>query len=187
MENNQETYQDLENYNKCQNIAKEMATKLNDMGIKANLIDDKYFQPEIEDIRVGYECETRGSKEKPFEKEIIDREWTLSLLEEYIKSRDIRVPYLTKEQIEAEGWKQEARLLLADFANKPPEGENLYLFTKNELHMIFKEEVHIVIVYKITKTSVDCNISPEITRESLFNGECKDINTFRYICKLLGI
>src|SRR6187431_2955175 len=93
----------------------------------------KYFTPSIEDIRVGYECELlifNWKKDKgewiPTVLEItnFDHEseaWALSL-------NIIRVPYLTKEQIEAEGWESVNELyweykkghmhLLYDFSEK---------------------------------------------------------------------
>src|SRR6187431_1971729 len=78
-----------------------------------------YFTPQIEDIRVGYECEICPNLG-------YDDRWipTVGKCEEIpgngVKSCNldeltydclidghigIRVPYLTKEQIEAEGWK----------------------------------------------------------------------------------
>lgn len=83
---------------------------------------EKYFTPEIEDIRVGYECEMKQPNFSYF-RNGITRDTLLKILEkeEYkpyvIQVFDfqmlkfsgldgvIRVPYLTKEQIEKEGWK----------------------------------------------------------------------------------
>ena len=66
-----------------------------------------YFVPDIEDIRVGYECEIKptGSEELDWMPYVINGDTAFK----YYKTKgkgatSIRVPYLTKEQIEAEGW-----------------------------------------------------------------------------------
>jgi hypothetical protein len=58
--------------------------------------NDKYFTPDIEDLRVGYECDLLGSKI------VIEDRHDLDLSFDH----PLRTPYLTKEQIEAEGWKE---------------------------------------------------------------------------------
>ena len=63
-----------------------------------------YFVPDIEDIRVGYECEIKptGSEELDWMPYVINGDTAFK----YYKTKgkgatSIRVPYLTKEQIEA--------------------------------------------------------------------------------------
>jgi len=66
----------------------------------------KYYVPDIEDIRVGYECEANlrlvGSSQD---------EWRTTIMKgigqdviHYHSQGVYRTPYLTKEQIEGEGW-----------------------------------------------------------------------------------
>lgn len=122
---------------------------------------EEYFTPSIEDIRVGYECEVRNRAS-------IREHWvphiiTTSLMERgFFKIKDwfdIRVPYLTKEQIEKEGWEQRG-------------GPESFYRGKYLTHYDFR-----------TKT-----LYMAFSGSKILDGmNCKDINTFRYICKLLGI
>lgn len=139
-----------------------------------SVMEKKYFTPDTEDIRVGYECESLWCCQEP-------RPWlpiivtqddnmdTKSLPIEEIYSRiqngEIRVPYLTKEQIEAEGW------------NWLPEGK---MYKKNEHVLIFSP-------FGNSKIEIRHLGHPGYQLTSFFLGECKDINTFRFICKLLNI
>lgn len=135
-------------------------------------MENKYFTPDIEDICIGYEYEQlvtplsesldKGEEEwmkckfpDPF---TIDR-----ILLLYERKEQLRVPYLTKEQIEAEGWKPEKSYFRKN---------NLYLFFENnELEIDFGEP--------FTWDASDSDVR--------YKGECKDINTFRKLIKLLGI
>ena len=127
-------------------------------------MENKYFTPDIEDMTVGYEVE-----------QLINQKWKkvlfakgsylpenndlLQWAHSCIISNTLRVPYLTKEQIEAEGWKHY--------------GNNCFELNPRWF----------------------CSWYPEMNRleiydnenENNFSGKCKDINTFRKICKLLEI
>jgi hypothetical protein len=136
--------------------------------------DNKYFVPSIEDFRIGYEFEFQGIP-KGWHKMIFSEENSLKNMKYNIeKLKDaVRVPYLTKEQIENEGWK--------------------YKETSNRLTFIRKISLK-VLSWK--KEDNDINIYIDLNDEGfydssnivdLFSGECKSINEFRYICKLLKI
>ena len=128
-------------------------------------MENKYFTPDMEDFHIGYECEISTPtiwKSGKFP-EILELN---SELDEFGKDSlmkaahaILRVPYITKEQIEAEGWKH----------------YNNNCFELNPRWF--------------------CSWYPEMNRleiydnenENNFAGKCKDINTFRKICKLLEI
>ena len=128
-------------------------------------MENKYFTPDMEDLHIGYECEISTPtiwKSGKFP-EILELN---SELDEFSKDSlmkaahaILRVPYITKEQIEAEGWKH----------------YNNNCFELNPRWF--------------------CSWYPEMNRleiydnenENNFAGKCKDINTFRKICKLLEI
>ena len=147
-------------------------------------MENKYFTPDIEEMFVGCEFEmhdTWGDWKK------------LILTENLLKNPMVglgsgnerapwywkfRVPYLTKEQIEAEGWeliqiypkgacifqkgtKEEGCELTCDFTEHRVHFTELYFYNLNNKY-----------------------IKTKLTWRSL---ECKDINTFRKICKLLEI
>jgi len=133
-----------------------------------------YFIPDIEDIRVGYECEISVpyfvSKPYIVNNDNLKYKWVnhkFELQEVYGADNclnidyEIRTPYLTKEQIEAEGWVE----IHAGF------------FKKGDFLMSNITNFNGIIIRK-------GSWYPEETK---YSGECKDINTFRYICKLLKI
>lgn len=136
--------------------------------------EEKYFFPENEEIYLGYECEVFMMKNHDRDE---DGEWrckwrshvveletgddsdvysTIMLSSEF---RPLRTPYLTKEQLETEGWKL--------YSEINTESTSWY-FTKG------KEEM----IYDFVNHKVSFNSKEMI---------CKDINTFRKICKLLEI
>ena len=145
---------------------------------------NKYFTPDIEDFCIGYECEIRTPTRWKSGKfpEILELN---SELDEFGKDSlmkaahaILRVPYLTKEQIEAEGW---------ELIQIYPKGACIFQKgTKEEgceLTCDFTEHrVHFTELYF-------CGLDDEYTRTKLTwrSLECKDINTFRKICKLLKI
>lgn len=151
-------------------------------------MENKYFTPDIEDIRVGYECEWTSDGlvfTTPYSEPLYSGKLEYSDVLDILKWYDmdsfnltkiVRVPYLTKEQIEAEGWvwKHDTTHFGGMFSSY--EKNNHFLIhnrIKNEIRMIFK----------------DPSLEYDWKNPEKFNfwAECKDINTFRYICKLLGI
>ena len=131
---------------------------------------EKYFTPDITDIRVGYECE-RQDLEGNWQPLKMPSIFIPRCVTDYntghgwIVDKKIRVPYLTKEQIEAEGWKWR---------------EELEEFTKYD-------EGHECVVVLLPEHRVHIYYYEPNELDTRFWGECKDINTFRYITKLLGI
>ena len=121
-------------------------------------MENKYFTPDIKDLRLNYKCELNIDHYKN------DSDWVEFTifdpqdLSTFIKDvTQLRVPYLTKEQIEADGWKLGLN-------------KNRYYKDNNSVDLL------------------DNNIILICQNETLsFIGECKDINTFRYICKLINI
>ena len=150
--------------------------------------DDKYYIPDIEDIRYGYQYEELWEN-IPIEGEKLIQEWVSTIfgqssdVYEYnrikqivagvhfsfisndrnlIRRNQIRVPYLTQEQIEDEGWEYN------------PEFNEYY---KKEHAINFLDEWMYISEY----------IPSGDENKIIFRGECKSINELRYICKLLKI
>ena len=139
-------------------------------------MENKYFTPDIEDIHAGYECELLIFDK--WEPNIVKSYTELRSVDECIKDKVFRVPYLTKEQIEAEGW---------ELIQIYPKGACIFQKgTKEEgceLTCDFTEHrVHFTKLYFY-------GLDDEYTRTKLTwsSLECKDINTFRKIIKLLNI
>ncbi len=145
---------------------------------------NKYFTPDIEDIRVGYECEMLNGY----------GEWKPFKFEKYLYYEGVgvdfgkmRVPYLTKEQIEAEGWE-------AAREKSPFTGEQ-YKFRKiigeKETGVFNQDHIYTLEYYGQGTQNLKIHLEWESSCNKfngyMFCGTCKDINTFRYICKLLNI
>jgi hypothetical protein len=131
-------------------------------------MENKYFTPDIDDIHIGYELEVNYNFKLNdiFHKKIIDSFEELSDIHSRMPGDCvIRIPYLTKEQIEAEGWKFDYNLGDFDYYIKKVNDKEEY-----ELEFCYKERINI-----------------NIWKRTLYHGECKDINTFRKLIKLLGI
>jgi hypothetical protein len=137
---------------------------------------NKYYTPEIYELFVGYECEVVNMENYKTEYQltlpykikltgIIDNQiWfkTDKSVFELENINQIRIPYLTQEDIESEGWKMvwgEAQCLT---------------FSINNIIL--------------TKFNNSCSILIDYSKERrLFDGECKSINELRTIQKLLKI
>jgi hypothetical protein len=137
----------------------------------------KYFVPEISDFCIGYEyeqlvtplSESLSKSEPEWMKCKFPDPFTIDrILLLYERKEQLRVSYLTKEQIEAEGWKHDKK------------HNDVKHFYKNEIYLrLYIGYHHEEIIFH--------NISIFNENGVLFRGECKDINTFRKIIKLLGI
>ena len=144
-------------------------------------MENKYFTPDISDICVGYELEWKSQILKQDWKIIVCDTDLISIIYDEYEHADVeepfnqqfRVPYLTKEQIEAEGWKE-------NILNNNEQA--LLLFSKNGYELrIYKDYI-----CRFSNLIVGAGIMPNWDKV-LFEGKCKDINTFRKICKLLEI
>ena len=139
-------------------------------------MENKYFTPDIEDLHIGYELKVNYNFKLNdiFHKIIIDSFEELSDIHSRMSGDCvIRVPYLTKEQIEAEGWKHTGGKLLS-FAEQH--------YVKSTYRVSYSIDSK-----KIKFFIADPDEIINYEDECIFNGQCKDINTFRKIIKLLGI
>ena len=147
-------------------------------------MENKYFTPDIEEMFVGCEVEmhdTWGGWKKLILTEDLLKYPMVGLGSGNERAHwywKFRVPYLTKEQIEAEGW---------ELIQIYPKGACIFQKgTKEEGYELtcdFTEHrVHFTKLYFY-------GLDDEYTRTKLTwrSLECKDINTFRKICKLLEI
>lgn len=144
----------------------------------------KYFTPSIEDIRVGYECEMythRFLEGYGWNKQILDSTLVAAIVTHSNElEKGIKTPYLTKEQIEAEGWKDKTSYL----------NINCWSFEKGNRFAVLK--VHdlknpFILQIIVKDPSIEELVFGVPSEHYRFIAPCKDINTFRYICKLLNI
>ena len=132
---------------------------------------EKYFTPEMQDFYLNYEFElqtNKGWKKGIFPNLIEEESDNFGLVEKY--KQDIfmklahaitRVPFLTKEQIENEGWEFTEQI------------NNRLYFRKGAFVLTFEDDY--------------INIDNTKGMDIGYWGKCKDINTFRYLIKLLEI
>lgn len=145
--------------------------------------NNEYFTPEIEDLHIGYVCEyLEKSVELKFVKAILDKKLLSLILRDYDKIDDwlensIKTPYLTKEQIENEGWV---------FVRQQDDFNQVYNKT-------IKDSDYTLYYYK-NYTSKEQEITIEINfkkinqSNKLISGAlCRDINTLRKIQKILKL
>ena len=134
-------------------------------------MENKYFTPNIENVYVGYELEWKCKiRNQDWEKTICDTDLISIIYDEYEHAdfeepyhEQFRVPYLTKEKIEAEGWISQ---------------DETGFFIKGKYELYYNQQ-----------WNNDKEFSLQIIEQPdfVFKGFCKDINTFRLIQKLLGI
>jgi hypothetical protein len=149
-------------------------------------MENKYFTPDIEDIHIGYELEVNYNFKLNdiFHKKIIDSFEELSDI--YARMPGdcvIRIPYLTKEQIEGEGFVYRGKISTGTIPGEPFTKIELE-FIKNNILIRFDIISNKVMIDKADSTEENVNF---YNVKTLYHGECKDINTFRKIIKLLNI
>lgn len=157
---------------------------------------NNYYTPEVSDIFVGYECEIQvldfscqgDGCPKEWEPHIIGHDLDLSDLRDgrhhiCVDPRWYRTPYLTKEQIEAEGWERQDNFLnetqrLAmkpDYILKTPTG-SLSLFIRD-----LENPSKNICISEYVRGDGLWDLSSFTT---VYDGKCPSINEFRKIIKL---
>lgn len=165
-------------------------------------MENKYFTPSIEDIRVGYECEkaiidfsSTGGKPLDWKKYIIGQDMDveekgLREMSQYVlwNTGGLRVPYLTKEQIEAEGWiKQDNKFNEEQRVAWKPDYEFKTDFGSLRLYIPKLDKPYEdICIERYTKSNPN-NVWSMSGKWIVYRGGCRCINDFRYISKLLGI
>ena len=135
-------------------------------------MENKYYTPNIEDIRVGYETTIRyiDSETDEFKTFIITKN-NIGGLRFLDNMNGFRTPYLTKEQIEGEGW------IYNDRSKSSP------TFFKGNMNTGYYQ----LRLFDNTIEIKDYGMSNPDRVSSLYFGKCPSINELRYICKLLKI
>ena len=142
-------------------------------------MENKYYTPAIEDIRLGYEAEAL----LPSTDSWVCDTWTPFVIDPLkyshytpwqgdgthfddvvnkLSLKQIRTPYLTKEQIEAERWKVTDHV--SGIWAECKQFTLRYEFLTCRLEIVNTDQEHII-----------------------YDGYCPSINEFRQITKLLGI
>lgn len=168
--------------------------------------DNQYFTPSIEDIRVGYECEWKMPKQEfdtygdkscyGWQKHTV----TINDFDQHDLSDpfhnfawggcEFRTPYLTREQIEAEGWKFKHTNKTRWWYEKDDTFFECPMTTGYQimrLEMVHDPEFKAIRIQAYYRGEAGYDKSEGVDLPIIFEGYCKDINTFRQICKLINI
>lgn len=154
--------------------------------LKKNLImENKYYTPELEELFVGYECEIY---ESVFDNTEDYMEWVEIAINEYFNFQDyhnckrIRTKYLTKEQIENEGFVE----TFIKFRNTNKENYVLGFSKKVEDFILF---IHLDTKYNTLKIIKEFRFLiddlEETNQNILFSGKVKSINEFKKVIKMV--
>lgn len=129
---------------------------------------DSYFIPKIEDLKENYQFEYQEYDE---ELDIFKDNWIKTNFDSreglghdltyQFQSENVRCEFLTKEQIENESWK----------------------FTEQINNKLYFKKGAFVLTFEDDYINIDNTKGMDIG----YWGKCKDINTFRYLIKLLEI
>ncbi len=161
-------------------------------------MENKYFTPDVTDICVGYECEkgildysSTGNTPLGWEQYVFKnpnlREDDLCVFAMDM-NMPLRTQYLTTKQIEAEGWvKQDNSFNETQRVAWVPDYILETTFGSLRLYISNTEEPYKdICIERYTKSDPN-NTWSMSGKWVVYRGVCKDINTFRKICKLLNI
>ena len=151
-------------------------------------MENKYYTPTLDDIRLGYEYEINysGYWKKLVITDFYTDGYGLGDVQEVVAKinnnpNQIRIPYLTKEQIIAEGWE------LTNVLEEDDEGKDIfstgfekYINDDNWYSLVLKDNK--IIIYKSWYRNNVCRLT-----RTVYYGKCPSINEFRTITKLLNI
>jgi len=141
-------------------------------------MSDQYYTPAIEDLFIGYECELYcGKFLKPIDNDTKrinftpDFDWdkdaelwqrhTVMLIPERAR---LRTPYLTREQIEAEGWRH-----VPMNVGRDDEGHRQRFDLDGRILLYYDFKRHLFSIMTANNLS------------------CPSVNEFRKICDMIGI
>ena len=148
-------------------------------------MENKYFTPDIEDIHVGYEGEVSYLHEDKFTPfKLRHAEETSDFLTGYY-NRKVRTPFLTKEQIEKEGW------VIQERTQWSVEGRIGFRKDNYFLVLDINKEIPQVTVAVRDPSALwkELDYKPDVVAPEYFafTAEIKSINEFRTQMKLLKL
>jgi len=136
--------------------------------------EDKYYIPEISDLKVGYECENRLTGKNWLQLKISKKDaFYISSFINDLELDNLRTPYLTKEDIENLGYFITEDV---DKSRKYPEIGSLFVHKTIDVFLTFYQESHYIEIH---------NNEDYADRKTLYFGYCPSINELKTILKLL--
>lgn len=153
-------------------IKEEMAKEIQKM-----LNDTMYYTPKVEELRIGYECEIRAPKYEG-QKFIVDED-QMQYAAIAIRGGFLFTPYLTKEQIEAEGWSEitNESFYKGMLTLEKENGHTFYCAIRKNKNLLISQYI----------PSDPNELWSMSMKSTVYDGKCPSINEFRTICKLIGV
>jgi hypothetical protein len=149
--------------------------------------ENKYYIPEISEFHVGFEYEQISRLGETWCEMISTTAEDLDAVETEIGMEYVRVPYLTKEDIEAEGWRHE--MTFDKEETYKGEYPTQIDFEINDTYKIgggfltFTPELH-----EVKIITVDKGFNRDGPNHSVkFNGIIKNKSEFKRILKMIGV
>ena len=156
-------------------------------------MDNKYFTPELEDLRIGYECQVFNNATGDWQDLTLTKDNIVGVLHKLVHlnreyaEKHIRTSYITKEQLEAKGWNEAWK----DNENKLLFGMNAWTLTKSIDHLTYEissipdlDETEPQVAHTFRCTNNDVEPKNEFY---IFSGPIPSINEFNLICKMADI
>ena len=148
-------------------------------------MDNQFFTPNVEDLKIGDEIVSNleksglGSGRIPIRISSMNIEHIAKNISWY------EVPFLSKEQIEAEGWlKQDNSLNETQRCGWIPDYELPTDYGSLRLYISYIANISKEIIIERYDRGGD-DLWSMSRKTIVFRGQCKDINTLRYITKLI--
>lgn len=146
---------------------------------------EKYYTPDIEDLRIGYKCEVnwaRGYSEEfePLNTSLKDEEGIYDpKLDDIVIAHDdgyaeFRTPFLTKEDIESEGWVYS-------------EDSNSFIYDIKNIDSIYYTLIITGDKNRFGFKTIEIQFNSSWNTSTIYYGLCPSVNEFRTIMKLLNI
>ena len=159
-------------------------------------MDNRYYTPDIEDLRIGFHCEVHSSMESKDNGETWKHTWKSMVIKTgnnllynlgALKMEQMRVKYLTKKDIESEGWK--VKICPFNILKGTKHTGNYDVdddLTGTEYNLYYRLESNRLSIesYPICFGKAS---RPYKGVDRIYFGDCKSINEFKTIQKLLSI
>lgn len=144
---------------------------------------EKYFTPDISEIHVGYEIEWKSKiRNQDWEKTICDVDLISIIYDEFEHSdfeelfdEQFRTSYLTKEQIEKEGWNFKFNMI------------DLWFEKEISFEKVSQNPCRATLHYNLNDKFMFIYLHSYEEEIHIFQGKIKCINEFRNILKYLCI
>jgi tRNA G18 (ribose-2'-O)-methylase SpoU len=142
-----------------------------------------YYTPKVEDIRIGYICQTvtimlandKGDIKEEWNDLVISVDSRLDVIVSYIKDNGIRTKFLDIEDFVSKGWIHEGIIVVMNQPNAP---KNSHRFRRGNHFVIYDFDRKTLLIALAIKDVFSVNIQ---------NFYCPSINEFNYITNAIDL